>query len=423
MKSLGEDKSFYDYRKFAILYVDDEQDALALFRINHGATFRILTANSAEQGLRLLREHKGDVGLLLTDQQMPGGRTGTWLLEHAHRECPQVVRMLVTAFSDIEAAIQAVNTGGIYRYITKPWDPAELEISLKRGVEFFMVRRERDELLRQQLSVLRNAMIADRILGLGFLARGLSQHIRNGLVAVRTFLDLAPERAGGEGTRDQEFWNNYYHLAQRQVDRIVGLLQELWSASNVEGIQFKDSVQLQPLLQAVIATHQEALQSKGIVIDNRIPADLPALRVDEPRFRKLFDFLIRDQVSMLPPGCRMEVTARREAAPNGGGDALVVELTDNGPGLPTDQLRMVFDPFMVRNDSPSEYGINLMACFFIVHHHGGKIEAETLETGGTRFTLRLPLNPEQFQKCRHDEETLQRMLLNQTGWNAYLGGE
>jgi two-component system probable response regulator PhcQ len=423
MNTVPEGKSFYDYKKFAILYVDDAESSLALFKMNYGETFRILTATHAEEGLRLLREHRGDIGLLITDEQMPGGRRGTWLLEQACRECPQVVRMLVTAYSDIEAAISAVNTGGIYRYITKPWDHHELEMTLKRGLEFFMVRRERDELLRQQLSVLRNAMIADRILGLGLLSRGLSQHILNGLVAVRTFLELVPERTAGEGARDQDFWSNYYNLAQRQVDRIVGLLRELSSASNVDGIQFQDAVRLYPLLQEVIAAHGEGLTSKRIEIENRIPADLPALRVDAPRFRKLFDFLIRDQISMLPDGCHMSLTARIESSPSGGGDQVVVELTDNGPGLPTDQLRMVFDPFMVRNDSPSEYGINLMACFFIVHHHGGKIEAETLKEGGTRFTLRLPLNPEQFQKLQHSEETLQRMLLNQTGWEAFLGSE
>jgi K+-sensing histidine kinase KdpD len=101
---------------------------------------------------------------------------------------------------------------------------------------------------------------------------------------------------------------------------------------------------------------------------------------------------------------------------------VVIQLTDNGPGLPTDQLRMVFDPFVVRNDSPSEYGINLMACFFIVHHHGGKIEAETLKDGGgTCFTIRLPRDPERFQQLEHSEATLQRMLLNQTGWEDLLG--
>ncbi len=415
-------ENFYDYKKFAILYVDDEELALSTFKRAYGSQFRVLTAAGAEEALQLLLEHRDEIGILMTDQRMPG-RTGTWLLAQAKKECPQIVRVLVTAYADMQAAIDAVNTGGIYRYITKPWDPAELEMSLKRGLEFFMVRKERDELLRQQLSVFRNAMIADRILGLGFLARGLSQHIRNGLVAVRTFLDLAPERAGKEGARDQEFWSNYYSLAQRQVDRIVSLLQELWSASNTDGIQFKDTVQLGGMIDRAIESQQDALEAKGLKVSNRVPDDLPSMTVDEPRFRKLFEFLLKDEVSMLPDGCRMEFSAQTEPGRNGDPDMVVVQLTDDGPGLPTDQLRMVFDPFMVRNDSPSEYGLNLMACFFIVHHHGGKIEAETMSGGGTRFTLRLPQNPEQFQTLQHNEETLQRMLLNQTGWDRFLSGE
>lgn len=415
-------ESFYDYRRFAVLYVDDEELALSTFKSAYGRQFRVFTAAGAEEALQLLLAHREEIGILMTDQRMPG-RTGTWLLAQAKKECPQIVRVLVTAYADMQAAIDAVNTGGIYRYITKPWDPAELEMSLKRGLEFFMVRRERDELLRQQLSVFRNAMIADRILGLGFLARGLSQHIRNGLVAVRTFLDLAPERVGKEGAHDQEFWSHYYGLAQRQVDRIVSLLQELWSASNTDGIHFKDSVRLRELIDQVILEQREGLQAKRLEVSNRIPDDLPSITVDEPRFRKLFEFLLKDEVSMLPEGCRMEFVAQAEFGRNGDPDMVVLELTDDGPGLPKDQLRMVFDPFMVRNDSPSEYGLNLMACFFIVHHHGGRIEAATMPEGGTRFTIRLPRNPEEFQNLQHNEETLQRMLLNQTGWDRFLSGE
>jgi len=414
--------SFYDYKRFFILYVDDEEMALSTFKKAYGHEFRILTAAGAEEALKLLEEHRDEIGVLMTDQRMPG-HTGTWLLGEAKKKCPKIVRVLVTAYSDMQAAIEAVNTGGIYRYITKPWDPAELELSLRRGLEFFMVRKERDELLRQQLSVFRNAMIADRILGLGSLARGLSQHIRNGLVAVRTFLDLAPERVGEDGVRDQEFWNNYYNLAQRQVDRIVGLLQELWSASNTDGVQFNDSVHLHALLNGIIEAQEEALSAKGLSVSNAVPEDLPPLKADQPRLQRLFEFLLKDQVSMLPDGCRMDFTARTEKGRNGDSDMVVIHLTDNGPGLPTDQLRMVFDPFVVRNDSPSEYGINLMACFFIVHHHGGKIEAETLVEGGTRFTIHLPCDPEQFQKLQHSEETLQRMLLNQTGWEEFLGDD
>src|SRR5271169_5827539 len=209
-----------DYKKFAVLYVDDEEKSLKYFERAFGDDFRVFTAANALEGFRLLEKHADEIGILMTDQRMPGEK-GVWLLERARQLRPRVLRMLVTAFADMDAAISAVNTGAIYKYITKPWDPVQLEITLRQGLEFFMVQGERDQLLHEKMSVLRNMMIADRIVSLGLLAAGLSHNIRNSLVAVKTFLDLAPmkmdeERASKNGLRNPDFWKDYHHNAQSQ---------------------------------------------------------------------------------------------------------------------------------------------------------------------------------------------------------------
>src|SRR5262245_6758833 len=187
----------YDYKKYAVLYVDDEEKSLKYFTRAFEDQFRIYTAANAQDGLKLLEEHKDEIGLLMTDQRMPGEK-GVWLLERARQLRPRIIRILATAFADMDAAIAAVNTGAIYKYITKPWDPPQLENTLKRGLEFFIVQGERDHLLREKMSVLHNMMIADRIVSLGLLAAGLSHHIRNSLVTVKTFLDLAPAKMEDE---------------------------------------------------------------------------------------------------------------------------------------------------------------------------------------------------------------------------------
>src|SRR5881227_1306092 len=238
----------YDYKRFAILYVDDEEKSLKYFTRAFTDQFRILTATNAQDGLKLLQEHKDEIGLLMTDQRMPGEK-GVWLLERARQLKPQMIRILATAYSDMEAAIAAVNTGAIYKYVTKPWDPAELENTLKRGLEFFMVQRERDQLLREKMSVLHNMMIADRIVSLGLLAAGLSHHIRNSLVAVKTFLDLAPAKMEEEkmdltGLRNPDFWKEYYQNVQGQIGKINNLLKDLWTASEKPAFAFADRVQL-----------------------------------------------------------------------------------------------------------------------------------------------------------------------------------
>src|SRR5437763_11195795 len=280
-------QNIYDYKKFAILYVDDEEKSLKYFTRAFEDQFRIFTAANAQDGLKIFEAHKDEIGVLMTDQRMPGEK-GVWLLEKARQLRPRIIRMLATAFSDMDAAIAAVNTGAIYRYITKPWDPPQLETTLKRGLEFFMVQRERDQLLMEKMSVLHNMMIADRIVSLGLLAAGLSHHIRNSLVAVKTFLDLAPAKLQEEsidlsGLRNPDFWKDYYQHVQNQIEKINNMLKDLWTASETPVFAFKDEVSVRAVVGSVVEKLKESFVAKNVSIRNEIPESLPTIRVDKPK--------------------------------------------------------------------------------------------------------------------------------------------
>jgi len=411
----------FDYRKFAVLYVDDEEKSLKNFARAFSEEFRVLTAPSAQEGLKVLVEHKDEIGLLMTDQRMPGEK-GVWLLERARQLQPHIIRILATAYSDMDAAIGAVNTGAIYKYVTKPWEPEQLEQTLKRGLEFFQVQRERDQLLHEKMSVLHNMMIADRLVSLGLLAAGLSHHIRNSLVAVKTFLDLAPAKLQEENVdvdqlRNPDFWKEYYQNVQSQVEKINSLLKDLWSASESPSFQFADRVRLHEVIGRTVAGLQANFAAKKISVDNQISDALPELNVDQPKFQRLFDLLLKDELASLPAGSRITITA--EARDGGAKPEIQVQISDNGPGLPQESLRVLFDPFVVRADTPAEYGIHLMACFFIVYHHGGKIEARSRAGQGTTFDLRLPLHPERAVP-EANQGLLQKSLLNEKVWEKLI---
>src|SRR5215468_3116917 len=387
--------NLYDYKKFAVLYVDDEEKSLKYFVKAFEDQFRIYTAPNAQEGLRVFQEHADDIALLMTDQRMPGEK-GVWLLEKARQLKPRTIRILATAYSDMDAAIAAVNTGAIYKYVTKPWDPPQLEQTLKRGLEFFMVLRERDKLLREKMSVLHNMMIADRIVSLGLLAAGLSHHIRNSLVAVKTFLDLAPAKMEEEkmdlhGLRNPDFWKEYYQNVQGQISRINNMLKDLWTASEKPAFKFADRVQLRQVVAESIEYLKGGFAARNIQVENNVDDSVPALNVDKPKFYRLFELLLKDELASLPAGSRISISASlvNNAPPDK--HEIQIQVTDNGPGLPKEALRLVFDPFVVRSDSPIEYGIHLMACYFIVHHHGGRIDARSVNGEGTTFTIRLPL--------------------------------
>lgn len=416
--------SFYDYKKCAILYVDDEEKSLKYFMRAFEDQFRIFTAINAQEGLRVLEEHKDEIALLMTDQRMPGEK-GVWLLEKARQLRPRIIRILATAYADMDAAIAAVNTGAIYKYVTKPWDPPQLENTLKRGLEFFMVQRERDHLLREKMSVLHNMMIADRIVSLGLLAAGLSHHVRNSLVAVKTFLDLAPakleeEKIDLDGLRNPDFWKEYYQNVQGQIEKINNMLKDLWTASETPSFAFADAVVLRSVVEETVAGLKDSFAAKNIQIDNQIPDSLPQLNVDKPKFYRLFELLMKDEMVTLPAGSTITLSATVKE-PRPGEKQVQVQVKDNGPGLPKEALRLVFDPFVVRSDSQMEYGIHLMACYFIVHHHGGHIDARSAAGEGTTFTISFPVNPGQVPSATEgDTQFLQKVLLSDKLWEKLI---
>ena len=326
-------ENLYDYKEFAVLYVDDEEKSLTNFTRAFGEQFRIMTATTAQGGLKLLEEHADEIGLLMTDQRMPGEK-GVWLLERARQFRPRVIRVLVTAFADMDAAIAAVNSGAIYKYVSKPWDPPQLEQTLKRGLEFFIVQSERDQLLREKMSVLHNMLIADRIVSLGLLAAGLSHHIRNSLVAVKTFLDLAPvkmteEKTDLQGLRNPDFWKDYHQNVQSQIEKINALLKDLWTASSNPSAPFTDQVSLHQIVGDAIRLYKESYAARRIEVESRISDTLPLLRVDKPKFSRLFELLLKEELAMLPAGSRITLTAELS---DGASPEIVVQINDNGPG-------------------------------------------------------------------------------------------
>ena len=152
----------YDYQRFSILFVDDEANTRKYFRRLFGEKFRILEASDGVEALTVFRENASEIGIIVTDQRMPN-ETGVGFLSKIARDYPDVIKILSTAYSDIDAAIGSVNQGGIFRYITKPWDIPQLEITLRRAMEFFTVKRERDALLGAKMQAMGNVLLSNRL--------------------------------------------------------------------------------------------------------------------------------------------------------------------------------------------------------------------------------------------------------------------
>ena len=143
--------------KYTILYVDDEKDNLLAFKAVFRRHYHIHLAEGGEEALRLLEENPID--LVVSDQIMPH-MTGVELLEKVKDEYPDLIRIVLTGYSDMQAIIDAINKGQIYHYMNKPYNPTEFKIIMDKALETYSLRLKNRALEKEnihaQFEILKN---------------------------------------------------------------------------------------------------------------------------------------------------------------------------------------------------------------------------------------------------------------------------
>lgn len=131
-------------RRHKILVVDDEVPNLRLLRRVLSPDHDILEATGGEEAVAILQ--KENISLIITDQRMPA-MTGVQLLEESLKIRPDAIKILLTGYTDVQALIDAINAGHVYKYIPKPWDADELKLTVKRALEAFELKESNDKLV------------------------------------------------------------------------------------------------------------------------------------------------------------------------------------------------------------------------------------------------------------------------------------
>ncbi len=132
--------------KFRLLFVDDEADILDSLKRTFRREYEVLTANSGAEGIALLKTEKVD--LIISDQRMPD-ISGDAVLKVAMEQQPEAIRILLTGYADMESLVRCVNEAGLYKYITKPWEPENLRLTVVRALESLSLERRLDAASRQ----------------------------------------------------------------------------------------------------------------------------------------------------------------------------------------------------------------------------------------------------------------------------------
>jgi signal transduction histidine kinase len=223
---------------------------------------------------------------------------------------------------------------------------------------------------------------ASRLSAVGTLAAGVAHEIRNPLVAVRTFLQLLPDRLA-----DPEFLGRFRALTLDEVDRIARLTTELLTFARSHERKLRQ-VDMAVVVDQVVSLMAPEGTKHGVSIVLTSPGELPAVRGDSDQLQQVVLNLVLNAVQASPAGTTVRVLVQ-QARNARGEDEVRVEVADQGPGVPPENAEAIFAPFFSTKDGST--GLGLAVAHQLIEEHGGRLRLGTPSGQGAVFTVVLPV--------------------------------
>ena len=374
----------------SILYVDDDESNLAVLEATCINEFKVLTASSGEVALDILRQR--EIAVLLADQRMPG-MTGVEILESARKEYPDVVRIIITAYSDLSDAIDAINRGHVRLYLRKPWEPNELIATLHQALEIYRSNRKLRQLERRLVET-------ERIYALGVIAASLAHDLRNPLTTLAGYLEISNREARNlsaclerEGLSDPEHLDRVTKLVGRLSDAKM-VVEQVFAITRGVDLGYRQdgdrsSADIEEVIKLTLMVVNSAVVNRARIIFTMKPA--PKVSGSPTKISQLVSNLLVNALEALPDRPRDEnvihIRLRLEDR------FVVMEVEDNGRGIAPKILDQVFDAFFTTKFNGGA-GLGLSITRRIIEEVGGDISVTSEEGKGTCFTIRLPVADE-----------------------------
>ena len=243
----------------SVLYVDDLQTNLILFQATFEHDYHIILAESAAKALEIMKEQ--EIQVLVTDQRMPD-MTGTELLEIVSREYPEVRRFLLTAFTDFETVVEAVNKGHIHGYVNKPLQAEEVRLSINSSLEMYYLRKKNSEIMLELEKANQELMGLDGMKS--EIIKVISQEIRNPLNRIMGTLHLLKDKMKGQELAGVI---NILDSSVSRLEEFSSMTEQISILKSPGHTLDKKNLNLKQVIEYGVIEVSEDLKEKGIVID------------------------------------------------------------------------------------------------------------------------------------------------------------
>lgn len=379
-----------------ILYVDDDRGNRVVFEQSLGSEFDLLTVATAAEALDALDQR--EIAVVVSDMRMPS-MSGEELLRIVKERHPQVIRMVVTAYADVDPILRAINEGLVARYIVKPWIRTELVQVLRWAIEAWMFSRDSAALYRRLLET-------ERLATLGSIAGMLVHDLKQPLMSLLVNVEHLRELAGAAPVLRDALLQAPIASAQRaRLLELVDDLDPVTSDLRTSGTHLSELISglrdlgrprdprnvlaatdPLPIVRHAMTVCQELAIPARASIGYEGPGELPRVRMPATELTQVLINIVANGAQAVAargtPHGRVSIVARPDA------DMLEFQIRDDGVGMAPEVLSRVGTPFFTTR--PDGTGLGLAQCQRLIGTAGGRLRIESERGIGTTVTIILP---------------------------------
>lgn len=356
-----------------VLIIDDEQVLLeGCKQILEEKGYVTATAENGDLGLQLIREWNPD--LVLVDLKMPG-KSGMEVLQEIESTHPNLVKIVITGFSTVSLAVEAMKKGAD-DFIPKPFTDDELSMTVEKGLKKRRLILEREALMREQELIRRNMISL------------VSHEMRAPLAATIQYLEVILGGMAGDISQESKEMIERCVVRLREMLELFGRWLKLATYDPQKSAERFTEVPLTDMAAKVLEMRKPEAQERKIHLSLEAPQELPPVMGSRGALEEVLDNLIANAIKYNKQGGWVKVRLLEQ------NQEILVEVADNGIGIPHEHLPRVFDEFYRvdgrRNAPIKGAGLGLAIVKKLVETHGGGIVAESRLGEGTLFRIRLP---------------------------------
>ena len=369
-------------KNFSILYVDDEESNLKGFKSIYFTDYTIYTAISGKEALEILSNH--EVHIIITDQKMPG-MTGVEFLSNTMSKYPEPIRIILTGYSDIEVLMKAINECGIFRYLTKPWNEQEMNMTINQALDTYNLRKENSELIKKltDANTTLEEKVIERTKKIENLISTVAHDLRSPLNQIKAIVSLIHLDSANLNQNQK----NYIDLILKAASRLTEMINRILDLNAIEhrDIEVKlVQANLDGIINDAVNQVRPLSTEKKLGINVR-PLQNKMVTVDVNYLIQVLENLLSNAIKFSPPNKNIFVEAEN------GEDKTRIVVRDEGPGLTDEDMKLVFQKYQQLSARPSSgeesSGLGLYLTKKYVEAMNGTVWCESKPGQGASFII------------------------------------